>query len=93
MNVNYALSSEPVKERSLPTEKTEPVSSKIEAIGCLTAEQIQCAQNLLNALSGGEMPPMPEIESAGMLGRLNQIVAMNDNLCIALKAICEMVGV
>ena len=38
------------------------------------------------------MPPIPEIESAGMLGQLNQIVAMNVDLCKALKAICEMVG-
>lgn len=89
---NYALSSEPVKERSLPTEKTEPVSSKIEAIGRMTAEQIQSAQNLLNTLNGGEMPPMPEVESAGMLGQLNQIVAMNVDLNKALKVICEIVG-
>lgn len=90
---NYALSSEPVKERSLPTEKTEPVSSKIEAIGRMTAEQIQAAQSLLNAISGGDMPSMPEVESAGMLGQLNQIVAMNVDLCQALKVVCEMIGV
>ena len=58
----------------------------------MTAEQMQSAQNLLNTLNGGEMPPIPEIESAGMLGQLNQIVAMNVDLCKALKAICEMVG-
>ena len=41
---------------------------------------------------GGEMPPMPEIESACILGQLNQIVAMNVDLCKALKVICEVVG-
>ena len=91
MNYTNMASCEPRAEKSAPT-MSHTIGEQVDNNLKMTAEQLMFARRLIGAISGGELPPTPEQETAGIVGMLKQLTDMNNSLLDALQTLCEMVG-
>lgn len=92
MNYTNMASCEPRAEKSAPTVSRDTIGEQIENNLKMTAEQLMFVRRLIGAINGGELPPTPEQETAGIVGMLKQLTDMNSGLLSALQVLCEMVG-
>lgn len=91
MNYTNMASCEPRAEKSAPT-VSRTIGEQVDNNLKMTAEQLMFVRRLIGAINGGELPPTPEQETAGIVGMLKQLTDMNSGLLSALQVLCEMVG-
>lgn len=91
MNYTSMTSCKSRAEESAPT-MSHTIGEQVDNNLKMTAEQLMFVRRLIGAINGGELPPAPELETAGIVGMLKQLTDMNSSLLSALQVLCEMVG-